>query len=62
MGVVKADEYLYSYNDCMFVFFLKPTCLKKRPHPPGREIYRKYKYSIFEVDGEDHKVVNNNNN
>lgn len=28
----------------------------KRRHPPGREIYRRGKISVFEVDGRDDKV------
>jgi len=28
--------------------------------PPGKEIYRKQKISVFEVDGKDHKVIKAN--
>ena len=39
---------------CVYVLCVQVCCQQR--HPPGEEIYRKGHISVFEVDGEKHKV------
>ena len=42
------------YRIKLFKFYYKSECVARSP--PGKEIYRKGSLSVFEVDGEEHKV------
>ena len=54
---------LVAYCACVYLYWyltLPPPSLSQAlctwRHPPGREIYRSGRTSVFEVDGERHKV------
>lgn len=53
---------IYICEYCLKCFRTTPTLQRHTeacplPHPPGVEIYRKDQVSVFEVDGEMHKVT-----
>ena len=46
---------VYCMYMCVLCILCVQVCCQQR-HPPGEEIYRKGHISVFEVDGEKHKV------
>jgi len=46
--------FFYCVNEAELIFHWSRDC--QIPHPPGTEIYRNEKISVFEIDGEQHRI------